>query len=48
MKLTTKGCCFADVLTSGCWDLAAVLRCHESDQHDSKRAAPVSVAAATG
>jgi hypothetical protein len=48
MKLTTKGCCFADVLTSGCWDLAAVLRCHEGDQHDSKRAAPVSVAAATG
>ncbi|KAM0922961.1 hypothetical protein ACQ4PT_005830 [Festuca glaucescens] len=36
------------VLTSGCWDLAAFLRCHEGDRHDSTRAAPISVAAATG
>jgi hypothetical protein len=48
MKLTTEGYCSTDVLPSGCWDLAAVLRCHEGDRHDSTRAAPVSVAAATG
>lgn len=37
-----------DILTSGCWNLAAVLRCHAVDPHDSTRAAAVSVAVARG
>lgn len=43
MKLTAEGCCFADVPSSGRGDLAAALRRHEGDPHDSARAAPVPV-----